>query len=92
MHNEKYFRKLIQTALQDNTWHEHDRLCDLDWLLYRIRLGGNAIRIMANLDCLFRSTESVSKEAYMKLMDKYITPTNEERDNLLDKMDENKKT
>ena len=57
-------RKLIQKALQDDRLYEHDKVCDLDWLLYRVRLGGGCIRMFANLNALFRATDTIDKEIF----------------------------
>lgn len=82
-HNDKYFRKLIQTALQDNTWRDGDRLCDWDWLLYRIRMGGNCMRLSANLNALARHGD-IPKQRFLELQEQFTKETREAYDQIIE--------
>ena len=73
-------RKLIQKSLQDGHLSKHEKICDLDWLLYRIRLGGGCIRMFANINALFRLNETLTKEKFKEFEEKFIKHINEEYD------------
>lgn len=84
MHNDKHFRKLVQKALQDDHFAENDKLCDWDWLLYRVRMGGNYIRFLGHLHCIFHTVDSISKEDFFKFEEKLLKQTNEDYDSQQD--------
>jgi hypothetical protein len=76
-------RKLIQKALQNDHLSKHEKICDLNWLLYRIRLGGGCIRMFANINALFRSNETLTKEKFKEFEEKFIKHINEEYEQIL---------
>lgn len=78
LYSEIEVKKLIQKALQDNNLNKHDKICDLDWLLHRIRLGGGCIRMFANINALFRSNEMLPREIFKEFEEKFINHINEE--------------
>jgi hypothetical protein len=80
LYSETDVKKMIQKALQDNHLHKHEKICDLDWLLYRIRLGGGCIRMFANINALFRSNEMLPRERFKEFEEEFIKNINEEYD------------
>ena len=88
MKSDESYREQVQKALQNNTWHENDKLCDWDWLFYRIRMGGNCIRFLANLHAMLHVSASITREDFLKLEDQFLKQTNEDYDSLLDEHDE----
>jgi hypothetical protein len=80
LYSETEVRKMIQKALQDNHLSKHEKICDLDWLLYRIRLGGGCIRMFANVGSLFRSNEMLPRERFKEFEEEFIKNINEEYD------------
>jgi hypothetical protein len=80
LYSETDVKKMIQKALQDNHLNKHEKICDLDWLLYRIRLGGGCIRMFANINALFRSNETLPRERFKEFEEEFIKNINEEYD------------
>jgi hypothetical protein len=80
LYSETDVKKMIQKALQDNHLRKHEKICDLDWLLYRIRLGGGCIRMFANINALFRSNETLPRERFKEFEEEFIKNINEEYD------------
>jgi hypothetical protein len=86
-HNEKAFRKMLQTALQNDNWYDHDKPLDLEYLLCKVQLGGNALRVLANLHGALRESDNITKEFLMKLEQEHIHPVLLKMDGILTKMD-----